>query len=68
MASTALPSKGAQDQLARKLIDESAQYELALKSAQTLYERALDGYDQIAVSSGGDYNNISTVRARRPRR
>ena len=50
----------------RKLVDESAQYELALKSAQTLYERALDGYDQIALSSGGDYNNVSTVSEATP--
>jgi len=36
-----------------KLQDEGTKYELELESAQSVYKRALDGYDQIMFASGG---------------
>ncbi len=50
----------------RRLQDEGASYERALQSAQTLYQRALDGYDQIVLTSGGNYNNVRFVARAAP--
>lgn len=46
---------------ARQLQDASAKYELELESAQSVYKRALDGYDQIMFASGGHYTNVRFV-------
>ena len=45
----------------RKLHDEGNQYVLALESAQAVYKRALDGYDQIMFASAGKYNYVTLV-------
>jgi len=42
----------------RQLRDEAAHYELELSSAQAVYKRALDGYDQVAFASQGRYSNV----------
>ncbi len=44
-----------------KLQDEGTKYALELESAQSVYKRALDGYDQIMFASGGRIANISVV-------
>jgi succinoglycan biosynthesis transport protein ExoP len=44
-----------------KLQDEGTKFELELESAQSVYKRALDGYDQIMFASGGHTANISVV-------
>ena len=44
-----------------QLHDEAAKYLLELGSAQAVYKRALDGYDQIMFASLGHYTNISFV-------
>jgi uncharacterized protein involved in exopolysaccharide biosynthesis len=44
-----------------KLQDEGMKFELELESAQSVYKRALDGYDQIMFASGGHGANISVV-------
>jgi polysaccharide biosynthesis transport protein len=41
-----------------KLEDEGTKYELELESAQSVYKRALDGYDQIMFASAGYLANI----------
>jgi uncharacterized protein involved in exopolysaccharide biosynthesis len=45
----------------RKLQDEGTKYMLELESAQAVYKRALDGYDQIMFSSGVHNANVSFV-------
>jgi len=49
-----------------KLQDEGTKFELELESAQSVYKRALDGYDQIMFASGGHIANISVVSAAVP--
>ncbi|MGA2552071.1 MAG: hypothetical protein ABSF50_18140 [Burkholderiaceae bacterium] len=49
-----------------RLRDEAAKYSLELESAQTMYKRALQEYDQIMFSSGGLYTNVSVVSRARP--
>jgi len=44
-----------------KLQDDGMKFELELESAQTVYKRALDGYDQIMFASGGHVANIGVV-------
>ena len=44
-----------------KLQDDGTKYELELESAQAVYKRALDGYDQIMFASLGHLSNISVV-------
>jgi succinoglycan biosynthesis transport protein ExoP len=44
-----------------KLQDEGTKFELELESAQSVYKRALDGYDQIMFASGARIANISVV-------
>jgi polysaccharide biosynthesis transport protein len=44
-----------------KLQDEGTKYELELESAQAVYKRALEGYDQIMFASLGHLSNISVV-------
>jgi capsular polysaccharide biosynthesis protein len=45
----------------RKLQDEGTKYVLELESAQSVYKRALDGYDQIMFASGDHYTNVNFV-------
>jgi uncharacterized protein involved in exopolysaccharide biosynthesis len=49
-----------------KLQDEGMKYELELESAQSVYKRALDGYDQIMFASGAHVANISVVSSAIP--
>ncbi len=49
-----------------QLHDEAARYLLDLESAQTVYKRALDGYDQIMFASGGHYSNVSLISRATP--
>ncbi len=49
-----------------KLQDDGTKYELELESAQSVYKRALDGYDQIMFASGAHSANISVVSAAVP--
>ena len=48
-----------------KLHDEGSKFELELESAQAVYKRALDGYDQIMFASG-HMANISVVSSAVP--
>ena len=50
----------------RQLQDDGAKYELELESAQSVYKRALDGYDQIMFASGGGYTNVNFVSRATP--
>ena len=45
----------------RNFRDEGDQYVLALESAQSVYKRALDGYDQIMFASAGKYSYVTIV-------
>jgi succinoglycan biosynthesis transport protein ExoP len=45
----------------RKLQDEGSKIELELQSAQAVYKRALDGYDQIMFASSGNHTNATFV-------
>lgn len=45
----------------RKTQEEGAKYLLELESAQTVYKRALDGYDTIMFTSGGHGTNVKFV-------
>jgi succinoglycan biosynthesis transport protein ExoP len=49
-----------------QLHDEATKYLLELQSAQTVYKRALDGYDQIMFASGGHYTNVGLVSRASP--
>ena len=49
-----------------RLRDEAAKYVLELESAQTVYKRALDGYDQIMFASNGRHTNVSFVTRATP--
>jgi uncharacterized protein involved in exopolysaccharide biosynthesis len=50
-----------------RLQDEAAKYRLELASAQAVYQRALEAYDQIRfASSGGDHNVGVVSRAKPP--
>jgi uncharacterized protein involved in exopolysaccharide biosynthesis len=45
----------------RKVQDQGAKLQLELESAQSVYKRALDGYDQIMFASAGSPTNVSFV-------
>ena len=45
----------------RQQQDEGAKLLLELESAQAVYKRALDGYDQIMFASGGKLTNVSLM-------
>ena len=45
----------------RKFQDEGAKLLLELESAQTVYKRSLEGYDQIMAAAGGKYSNVNLV-------
>jgi polysaccharide biosynthesis transport protein len=50
----------------RKLRDEGSKLVLELESAQSVYKRALDGYDQIMFASTGDHTNTSVIARAMP--
>ncbi|WP_028080675.1 GumC family protein [Solimonas soli] len=53
----------------RELQDQAARLEIEVASAQAVYKRALDGYDQVAFASQSPYNNIGIEsRASKPLR
>lgn len=55
--------------IARSLHDEQGKYLVELESAQSVYKRALDGYDQIMFASNDHYSNVDFVgRATTPLR
>jgi uncharacterized protein involved in exopolysaccharide biosynthesis len=61
----------AQDHRARvlakgQLQDESAKISLELESAQAVYKRALDGYDQIMFAAGRHPTNVNVVSRATP--
>jgi succinoglycan biosynthesis transport protein ExoP len=45
----------------RRLQDEGAKYVVELESAQSVYKRALDGYDEIMFAAGGHTTNVTFV-------
>jgi uncharacterized protein involved in exopolysaccharide biosynthesis len=45
----------------KKLQEDGAKYLVELESAQAVYKKALDGYDQTMIASGGEYTNVSLV-------
>lgn len=49
-----------------QLHDDATKYLLTLQSAQVVYKRALEGYDQIMFASGGHYTNVSLVSRATP--
>lgn len=50
----------------RRLQDSGAKQMLELASAQSVYQRALEGYDQVLFASTGGYTNISIVSRATP--
>jgi uncharacterized protein involved in exopolysaccharide biosynthesis len=50
----------------REIQGEGAKLTLELESAQSVYKRALDGYDQIMFASVGNYTNVSVVSQATP--
>jgi len=44
----------------------AAKYQLELESAQSVYKRALDGYDQVMFASTGSYTNLNFVSRATP--
>ena len=49
-----------------RLQDEGAKYQLDLQTAQSVYRRALDNYDQVMFVSTGHYTNTSFVSRAEP--
>ncbi|WP_295683983.1 hypothetical protein [uncultured Nevskia sp.] len=45
----------------RQLQGDGAKFQLELDSAQSVYKRALDGFDEIMFASTGGYTNVSFV-------
>jgi uncharacterized protein involved in exopolysaccharide biosynthesis len=50
----------------RQLQDDGGKLMLELDSAQSVYKRALDGYDQIMFASVGNYTNVSVISQATP--
>ena len=50
----------------KTLRDEAAKYQLELDSAQSVYKRALDGYDQQKFAANGQPSDISLATPARP--
>lgn len=50
----------------RSLQDAGAKQQLELDSAQEVYKRALEGYDQVLFASSGGYSNIGFVSRAEP--
>jgi uncharacterized protein involved in exopolysaccharide biosynthesis len=54
-------------QQSHRIRDEGAQYRLAVESAENVYKRALDGYDQIIFRTNDHSSNVTLAsRARQP--
>jgi polysaccharide biosynthesis transport protein len=49
-----------------QLYDQAAKYRVDLESAQSVYKRALDGYDQAMFASLGNYTNVEIVSRATP--
>jgi len=49
-----------------QLHDQAEKYRLDLGSAQAVYKRALDGYDQVMFASLGNYTNVEVVNRATP--
>jgi uncharacterized protein involved in exopolysaccharide biosynthesis len=49
-----------------QLHDQASKYRLDLESAQAVYKRALDGYDQVMFASLGNYTNVEVVNRATP--
>lgn len=50
----------------RQLQGDGARFQLELDSAQAVYKRALDGYDEIRFAATGGYTNVSFVSRATP--
>jgi uncharacterized protein involved in exopolysaccharide biosynthesis len=50
----------------RQVKDEGGKLLLELESAQAVYRRALDGYDQIMFATGGHYTNVGITSHAEP--
>ena len=50
----------------RQVKDEGGKLLLELESAQAVYRRALDGYDQIMFATGGHYTNVNITSHAEP--
>jgi uncharacterized protein involved in exopolysaccharide biosynthesis len=50
----------------RRAQDQSAKLQLQLESAQAVYKRAMEGYDQVLAASSGQYTNTSIVNRALP--
>ncbi|HZR34921.1 MAG TPA: Wzz/FepE/Etk N-terminal domain-containing protein [Nevskia sp.] len=51
----------------KRFQDEAANLQLELESAEAVYKRALEGYDQVLAASSGRYTNTTVIdRARTP--
>jgi succinoglycan biosynthesis transport protein ExoP len=50
----------------RQLQGDGAKFQLELESAQSVYKRALDGYDEIMFAATGGYTNVSFVSRATP--
>ena len=48
------------------LHDQATKYRLELDAAQSVYKRALDGYDEVMFASMGNYTNVSVVSRATP--
>lgn len=63
---TALDQQRAKVSEQQTLRDEGSRYIREFESAKLIYERALDGYDQVLLGSQGDYSNVSIVDPAQP--
>lgn len=45
----------------REVQDDGAKYRLELQSAQVVYQRALEGYDQVMFAATSEYTNVDIV-------
>jgi len=50
----------------RQVQDNGAKHQLELDSAQSVYKRALEGYDQVLFAATGGYTNVSLVSRATP--
>jgi polysaccharide biosynthesis transport protein len=63
---TAVDQQRAKVLQTRQIQDDGATYLRALQAAQTLYQHALDGYNQVMLTSSGRYSNVSFVAEATP--
>jgi uncharacterized protein involved in exopolysaccharide biosynthesis len=62
----ALNAQRAKVMQVRQIRDQGAKYQLELESAQSVYKRALDGYDQIMFASTDHSSNVHIASRARP--